>query len=130
MTSTSPGKLPTCAVSFPHTAPNFKAFTIEKLTVSRPDGAHLLETEDSKNRRVPKPLDHGDILQLRRTVSKEAGDKAEQALKASQANHADEPTKNDDKTTSTQTAGQTHQADEATLHDHRTTSTQTAPSNA
>lgn len=84
-------------MSFPQTTPNSNTLTIEKLTACRPDSAHLVETEDSKRRRVPKPLDHGDIAQLRRTVSKEAADKAEQALKASQAQHIDEPTKNDDK---------------------------------
>ncbi|KAM0723920.1 hypothetical protein Q7P37_000911 [Cladosporium fusiforme] len=48
---------------------------------SSPHHAQLIETEDSKSRRVAKPLDHTEVTQLKRTLSKEAADKIEEANK-------------------------------------------------
>lgn len=46
------------------------------LTLRRSEGAYLIETEDSKRRRVPKPLDHNEVTQLKRTKSQKAADKS------------------------------------------------------
>jgi len=46
--------------------------------------AHLIETEESKQHRAPKPLDHNEVTQIKRTISREAEDKAAHVSTSSQ----------------------------------------------
>lgn len=59
------------------------------LIISSPHEAHLIETEDSKTCRTSKPLDHNEVTQLKRTMSKEAGDKIDEANKEIKAEKED-----------------------------------------
>lgn len=54
----------------------------------------MIETEESKQHRAPKPLDHNEVTQLKRTILHETADKAVEANTNSQAgpsDHADVP---------------------------------------
>jgi hypothetical protein len=45
--------------------------TAEKADTRYRSNAHLIETEESKQRRAVKPLDHNEVTQIKRTISQE-----------------------------------------------------------
>jgi hypothetical protein len=45
--------------------------TAEKADTRYRSNAHLIETEESKQRRAVKPLDHNEVTQIKRTISRE-----------------------------------------------------------
>jgi hypothetical protein len=53
--------------------------TAEKADTRYRSNAHLIETEESKQRRAVKPLDHNEVTQIKRTVSVETADRAANA---------------------------------------------------
>jgi hypothetical protein len=59
--------------------------TAEKADIDRrKSNAHLIETEESKQHRAPKPLDHNEVTQIKRTISREAEDRAAGVCASSQ----------------------------------------------
>ena len=50
--------------------------TADKADTHYRSNAHLIETEQSKQHRAVKPLDHTEVTQIKRTISNEASDKA------------------------------------------------------
>jgi hypothetical protein len=50
--------------------------TADKADSRYRSNAHLIETEQSKQHRAVKPLDHTEVTQIKRTISNEASDKA------------------------------------------------------
>jgi hypothetical protein len=58
--------------------------TAEKADSRYRSNAHLIETEQSKQYRAVKPLDHTEVTQIKRTISNEASDKAAGAVTSNQ----------------------------------------------
>jgi hypothetical protein len=56
----------------------------EKADTRYRSNAHLIETEQSKQHRAVKPLDHTEVTQIKRTISKETADKAANVSTSSQ----------------------------------------------
>ena len=50
--------------------------TAEQADTRYRSNAHLIETEESKQHRAVKPLDHNEVTQIKRTISRETADKA------------------------------------------------------
>jgi hypothetical protein len=47
--------------------------TAETADIRYRSNSHLIETEESKQRRAIKPLDHNEVTQIKRTISRETG---------------------------------------------------------